>query len=317
MATTVYFATNRKVTRSPEDYHSYGDSIVAPTDPTAITYGTAFVNNADLTADTVGAITSIQDISMGGFSAPAIADLSDPGRNLLVFIHGFDNSFENAITRAAFNQQWFTQSGAPGANTTVVAFSWPSLGKLITLPIPQEDYFHDQTTAGQSGAHIMTFFANLEPIIKKARVSGRRTFLLAHSMGNWALQSAVETWFAHGNGAADLFDEAFLAAADERYDTFSIPAPGRLSDLNQLAKRISIYYSTADAVLCLSQFLNLGAQRLGQKGPHDRFDTTQFPPAQYRIVDCSSFHDYDRDFQGSHQYYRRSALARSAIANVM
>jgi esterase/lipase superfamily enzyme len=317
VATTVYFATNRRIAGAAEDYRNYGDAIVPPTDPTALTYGTAFVADANLTADTVGAITAIQSISKGRFSDEAFGDLSNAGRNLLVFIHGFDNSFENAITRAAFNQQWFAKSGLAGANTTVIAFSWPSLGRLISLPLPQADYFHDQTTAGQSGPHIMSFLANLEPIARKTRAAGRRVFLLTHSMGNWALQAAVESWFAHGNGATELFDEAFLAAADERYDSFSFPAEARLSDLKQLAKRISIYYSTADAVLCLSMVLNLGAKRLGQEGPHDRRDMALFPPAQYRMVDCSSFDDYERDFQGSHQYYRRSARARSDIAGKM
>jgi esterase/lipase superfamily enzyme len=316
MAVTVYFATNRQVA-APEDYRSYGTSIVSPTRPQEITYGTAFVDDAYLTADTVGAIKSIQDISKGRFSRGAVADLSNPGRNLLIFLHGFDNSFENAITRAAFNQQWFLKSGVAAANTTVVAFSWPSLGKLISVPILQEDYFHDQTVAGQSGAHIKSFFANLEPIVSSARSTGRRSILLAHSMGNWVLQAGVESWFAHGNGAAALFDEAVLAAADERYDSFSFPAPGRLSDLKQLAKRISIYFSTADAVLCMSMFLNLGASRIGQRGPHDRYDAALFPPAAYRLVDCSGFDDYDRDFQGSHQYYRRSPKARIDIAGIM
>jgi len=317
MATTVYFATNRVVQGSAHDYRNYGDSIVSPTNPNAITYGTAFVDDANLTADTVGAIQSIQGISMGRFSAPAVDDLSNPGRNLLIFIHGFDNSFENAITRAAFNQQWLRQSGAAGANTTVVAFSWPSLGKLLSCPIPWADYTHDQMTAGQSGTHIMSFLANLEPIVRQARTAGCRSLLLAHSMGNWALQAAVENWFVHGNGPAPLFDDAFLAAADERYDSFSFPAPSRLSDLKQLAKRISIYYSTADAVLCFSMVLNLGAKRLGQEGPHDRYDANMFPLTQYRMVNCSSFIDYVRDFAGSHQYYRRSPGVRADITSVM
>lgn len=317
MATTVYFATNRVISGTAADYRNYSTNIVSPSNPAAITYGTAFVNDANLTADTVGAITSIRNISQGRFSDEAIGDLSNPGRSLLVFIHGFDNSFENAITRAAFNQQWFAQSGLANANMSVVAFSWPSLGELLSLPVPWEDYFHDQTVAGQSGNHVMSFFANLEPIVRNAKGRGCRTFLLAHSMGNWALQAGVESWFLHGNGAAALFDEAFLAAADERYDSFSFPTPGRLSDLKQLAKRISIYYSTADAVLHLSAALNLGAKRLGQEGPHDRFDNMLFPAAEYRMVDCSSFNDYDRDFASSHQYYRRSPKARADIASVM
>jgi esterase/lipase superfamily enzyme len=316
MATTVHFATNRKVQGAAADYRSYTADIVAPTQPELITYGTAFVDDANLTADTTGAITSILDISMGRFGDQAVGDLSQAGRNLMFFIHGFDNSFENAITRAAFNQQWFRQSGQAGADMTMVAFSWPSLGKLISPPLPWSDYFHDQTNAGQSGAHLMSVFANIEPIAKSARAAGHRVFLLCHSMGNWALQAAVESWFLHGNGDAQLFDEAFLCAADEIYESFSYPAPGRLSDLKRLAKRISVYFSTEDDVLSLSDDLN-GKTRLGQRGPRDLTDPNQFPTALYRMVDCSSFDDYDRDFQGSHQYYRRSPKARADIAGVM
>jgi esterase/lipase superfamily enzyme len=163
----------------------------------------------------------------------------------------------------------------------------------------------------------MSFFSRLEPILTSARATGRQAFLLAHSMGNWALSAGVESWFMHGNGAARLFDQAFLAAADERYDSFSFPPPGRLSDLKQLAGRIAILYSTADAVLALSAAINLGAKRLGQDGPDDGSNITDFPPVTYQMVDCSSFDDYDRDFQGSHQYYRRSPLARTAIAGAM
>src|SRR6202023_1178811 len=181
MLTTVYFATNRALTGPAQDWQSYGANIVTPSDPAALTYATAFVDNTDLTADTTGAIASVQQIKTGGFAADVISDLSDPGRNLLVFIHGFANSFENALTRAAFNREWFAQSGVTAADTTVVAFSWPSLGRLLSFPFPWEDYKRDQTMAGQSGLHLMTFFANLEPIAARARASGQRVFLLAHS----------------------------------------------------------------------------------------------------------------------------------------
>ena len=128
MPVTVHFATNRVLDGPPDQLGSYSESVVAPSRPNEVTYGTAFVNDANLDADTIGAITSLQTIGKGQFDQSAIDDLSDPGRNLLVFIHGFDNSFENAITRAAFNQQWFMKSGLAGAETSVVAFSWPSAG---------------------------------------------------------------------------------------------------------------------------------------------------------------------------------------------
>ena len=317
MLTTVYFVTNRALEGPADDWTSYGTNIVAPSDPSQITYATAFVDNTDLTADKTGAIQQIENVSTGRFSQAAIDDLSNPGRNLLVFVHGFDNSFENAITRAAFNREWFAGSGIAAADTTVVAFSWPSLGQLISFPLPWEDYKKDQVMAGQSGLHIMSFFANLQPVLQQARANGSRIFLLAHSMGNWALQAAVESWFSHGNGDAALFDEAILAAADERYDTFDFPEPGRLSSLYRLAGRISIYFSRADQVLMVSELVNLGAERLGEDGPDNRHDTTRFPPAQYRMVDCTDFTDYDRTFEYSHQYYRRSAGVRADIAQTM
>lgn len=317
MLTTVYFATNRALEGPAEDWTSYGTDIVAPSDPSQITYATAFVDNTDLTADTTGAIQSIENVSTGRFSQSAIDDLSNPGRNLLVFIHGFDNSFEAAITRAAFNREWFAASGVAAADTTVVAFTWPSLGKLISFPLPWEDYKKDQTMAGQSGLHIMSFFANLQPLLTQARRAGSRVFLLTHSMGNYALQAAVQSWFAHGNGDAALFDEAVLAAADERYDTFDFPEPGRLSSLYRLTSHISIYFSDADQVLKVSELVNLGAERLGQDGPDNRHDTTRFPPSLYRMVDCTGFTDYDRTFEYSHQYYRRSPGVRADIAQTM
>ena len=317
MSTTVYFATNRVVNGPAEKWQSYQPEIVSPSNPAAVTYATAFVDQTNLDADKTGAILSIQDARQGGFSPEIVNDLSDPGRNLLIFLHGFANSFDNALTRAAFNREWLARSGVAAADTTVIAFSWPSLGKVLSLPVPPADYWQDQTMSGQSALHIMSFFANLEPIVTQARANGQRVFLLAHSMGNWALQAAVESWFSHGNGDAALFDEAFLCAADERYDGFDFLPTGRLSALDRLAKRVSIYFSASDVVLQASVFANLGAKRLGQDGPHSRFDKKRFPAAKYRMVDCGGFRDFDFGFASSHQYYRRSPLARKEIARAM
>jgi len=98
-------------------------------------------------------------------------DLSNAGRNLLVFIHGFDNTFEEGITRAAFNREFLAASGKPETNTTVLAFSWPSLGKIFSLPVPDSDYRHDQKMASVSGVHLMSFFAQIEPLLRTAIVN--------------------------------------------------------------------------------------------------------------------------------------------------
>jgi esterase/lipase superfamily enzyme len=222
---TVYFATNRVATGPTIDWRSYGTDIVPPTDPSQITYAAAFVQGTDLAVEGSGTIATISHPQAGGFETGFAQDILDSGENILLFIHGFANSFLNPIARAAYNREWFAASVEIAADTTVIAFSWPSLGQLIAAPphLLPGDYLRDQSQAGRSAFHIASFFSSLQPILAQAQNQGRRVFLLAHSMGNFAWAAAVESWFSHSNPAMRLFDEVFLAAADERWDSFSLP----------------------------------------------------------------------------------------------
>jgi esterase/lipase superfamily enzyme len=317
MPTTVYFATNRVVTDPSNAALGYGSTMVPPSSPDAMTYGTAFVDGINISTNAQGKVSQISDTRKGGFSEQARTDIAKAGRNLLLFIHGFDNSFSDAITRAAFNREWLAGSGVVGADTTVIAFSWPSKGELIAFPILKEDYLGDQHMARNSGAALMSFFAELESIMAAARANRQRVILLAHSMGNLALQAGVESWFLHGQGDTLIFDLAILAAGDCRYDVFDQPGLAGLSGLVRLAQHVSIYYSGADQVLQLSMVVNLGAKRLGQDGPRNRSDTALFPAGQHTMVDCTGYRDYDFNVPTSHQYYRLSPTVRTIIAGEM
>jgi esterase/lipase superfamily enzyme len=311
--TTVFFASNRVLTGDPTLIASYGPNIQPPSVSTDIMYGTAFVDGVDIETDQQGSITSIQDTNKGAFAPNVAGDLSNAGRNLLVFIHGFDNTFEDAITRAAYDREFLAASGKAGTDTTVLAFSWPSLGKIVSFPVADADYLHDQKMATLSGVHLMSFLGQVEPLLRISRANGCRTYLLAHSMGNLALESAVENWFLHGNGNAELFNVSILAAGDCGFDAFAQPNLTGLDGLSLLSSRISVYFSGKDEVLRLAQVIN-GLQRLGQDGPKDRNDQAKFPPAVYRMFDATDITDYDRNFLTSHQYYRLSPTVRDAIA---
>ena len=314
MATTVYFATNRVVTNASDPNGGYTSIMVPPLKPQEITYGTAIVDGIDVATNAQGFVSEIKDTKQGGFSDQAIGALSNLGSDLLVFIHGFDNTFSDAISRAAFNREWLAASGLPGTNTTVVAFSWPSSGRVVGFPVLADPYLADQHMARSSGLALMSFLALLEPIIGAARAKGSRITLLAHSMGNLALQAGVENWFLHGNGEAIIFDLTILAAGDARYDAFDLPPPAGLSGLVQLSERVAIYFSRADQVLQLSMVVNLGAKRLGQDGPHNRADPNAFPPGQFNMVNCTDIRDFEFNFMTSHQYYRMSPQVRSIMA---
>ena len=317
--TTVYFATNRK--SDPHETGGFGADIVA-NDPAAITYAVAQVAGINLADEKSGQITDISDKTPGTFSDAANNAVLGAGKNLLIFIHGFDNSFEDAIRRAAFNREWFAASGVAAADTTVIAFTWPSAGKLIAAPphFPPDAYRADQAQAGRSGFHI-AFFLNVIDQLRadyRARNPNGRIFLLAHSMGNYALQSGVQSWFAQRGSQDLMFDEVFLPGADERYDSFLQPNGARLSDLPELVSRISIYYSRRDVAMYLSQAINL-TFRLGFDGPDEKTDQAHYPTAMFRILDCTEVKDFEalNPPDATHQYYRRSKIVRADIAACM
>jgi esterase/lipase superfamily enzyme len=156
---TVYFATNRVAQGPTTDWHSYGTDIISPTDPSQIIYAEAFLEGTDLKVEGSGTIAAISHPQTGGFETGVAQDIVGSGKNILVFIHGFANSFLSSIARAAYNREWFAASGANAADTTVIAFSWPSLGQLFAAPphLLPDDYLRDQSKAGQSGFHIASF----------------------------------------------------------------------------------------------------------------------------------------------------------------
>jgi esterase/lipase superfamily enzyme len=317
--TRVYFATNREPDLGKEG--GYGAEIV-PMKPDAIIYDAIDVTNVDLSNADSGTLSAGLQPTPGGFTTPLENEITNSGKNLLIFIHGFANAFADAIKRAAFNAEWFRASGVPAADTTIVTFTWPSLGALVSVPphFLDDDYKTDQTQAGKSALHI-GFFLNY---VGKLRFSYRknnptgRVFLLAHSMGNYALAGATEWWFAN-RGADDLmFDEVFLAAADEIDDTFDQPKGGRMHDLPRLGQRISIYSSRKDVAMYLSSAVNHDS-RLGFDGPDNKQNVALYPPGKFRILDVTEVKDFDPlvPIDATHQYYRRSKTVRLDIAKTM
>ena len=315
--TKVFFATNRK-SDDPSHVGGFGANIVG-LNPNEITFASVEVARTVLADEDSGEIGPILNETPGKFADPDVQEIIASNKNVLVFIHGFANSFEDAIKRAAFNADWFRSSGAAAADTTIVAFTWPSLGGVFAAPpyLPAHNYYTDQTQAGRSGFHISYFLHYIEGL--RARLDPKtRVFLLAHSMGNFALQAGVQSWFTDGGQAAAIFDEAILPAADERSDSFEMPAGGRLTDLPELTKRTTIYYSINDIAMHLSLALNL-RDRIGFDGPDHMHDPKQYPPDKFRMVECSEVRDYSwiDPPDATHQYYRRSPVVLFDIASVM
>ena len=339
MNTTVFFATNRLRSGDGTKASDYAGESGPAGLPGRVTHAMGFVEGTDLAQLEAGSLTRIDGVEPDDFSAALQADLTS-GRNLLIFMHGFANSFTDSITRAAFNREWLAASGVAAADCSVVSFSWPSRGivvdpndiiggialgpltlalKLIGItasPLANA-YFEDQAAAKASAQDVVSFLDRLRPAITKVRRRGGRVFLIAHSMGNWVMENALNRWAAMGLPRTTLFDEAISAAADAPFGEGGA-GPAWLQALGKLSGRVSLYHSSGDDILRLSQVVN-NVQRLGRSGPIDRTDAALYPKDRCRFVDCANLADTGPNLtlDASHQFYRRIPAIRDDMARVM
>lgn len=165
-------------------------------------------------------------------------------KDMFVFVHGFHNTFENAAFRTAQIAYDMKFTGAP------VFFSWPSQGSVV-------DYPADESNAGAAVHDLRVFLTEL---IKHSDAD--RIHLIAHSMGNRVLTRAVK-----GIELADdhvIFNEVVLAAPDMDAKTFSDIMP----EMAKRVDRVTLYASSRDKALVVSNVLHGEYPRAGESVPH-------------------------------------------------
>jgi len=164
----------------------------------------------------------------------------------LVFIHGFNVSFEDAARRTA---QLSYDLGFGGAG---VFFTWPSHYSKVPT---EGEYRAAGVNAAACSAALKAFLEDL-----RNHTDAKTIFLVAHSMGNRLLATALKEIGEEGGGGP-RFREVALMAPDIDANVFrSLASAMRLS-----ADRITLYASSRDEALMVSQRLNKGA-RAGQSG---------------------------------------------------
>jgi esterase/lipase superfamily enzyme len=323
---TILFATNRAraAADGPWKGPDFTDEVAAtPGSPADLSCGVAVVDGIDIAKDAAGAVTGMpMPLSQGGFTDQHLAALLASRNDVLVFVHGTDNDFSDAVTRAAYNHAWLSKGETDPASTfDVILFSWPACAYSVRNPGGEADllgdlgdYKRDQAQAANSALHF-AIFAQQMAVLRK-RIGRRRLNLLCHSMGNFMLGGGVETMYRRNLAPpVPIFDEIVLAAADEVNTTFAAPNAGRLSQLRRLGNEITVYYDANDAMMNLSQLVNLTeGWRLGYKGADNEADTAVFSKNVYEFVDCIGVNDsIGSGLLDTHQYYRQSPTVRTDI----
>jgi len=167
------------------------------------------------------------------------------GGKLLVFVHGYNVEFEDALRRLA---QFATDLKFQGP---VLLFSWPSQGGIT-------GYTVDETNAEWARPH---FVQLLDELLDET--SAKRIYLVSHSMGGRIATGAVIA-LAGDRVLADLdpIREMILVAPDIDADLFRADIAPRLAS-NGI--RMTLYASSADRALMASKAFH-GYTRAGDSG---------------------------------------------------
>lgn len=175
-------------------------------------------------------LTKFSDTQMADSLRAAIAKSRD--RSALVFVHGFNVTFGDAVRRTA---QIAYDLGFDGA---AISYSWPSQGTLF-------DYTADLTSSEASAPDLEKF---LQFVI--AQTGAKRIELLAHSMGSRALMLALDRLSKSSSGP--LIDQVVFAAADVDQQVFK----DELERVRTIARRVTLYASSADEAMAVSRGIN-------------------------------------------------------------
>jgi esterase/lipase superfamily enzyme len=159
--------------------------------------------------------------------------------DVLLYIHGFNQTFETATLDAARLADGLRFGGE------TVLFSWPSRNKLF-------DYIADRESATWSRDALET---TLDSLV--ARPGLGRVNIVAHSMGAMlAIEGLRQAYAKHGERLLDRIGAIILAAPDLDMDVFS----ASIARMRPLATRITVITSNDDRALAVVTSLSGGAR---------------------------------------------------------
>lgn len=209
---------------------------------------------------------------------------ASPKRRALVFVHGYNVSFEDAARRTAQMAYDLAFEGAP------IFYSWPSQAHELKYTV-------DETNLEWSRANLRIFLAQV-----LERTTAENIYLIAHSMGNRALVGAFADLVEQSPDARVRFREIILTAPDIDAETFTRDIAPKLVGTDSAKTPVTLYASSNDRALRASYAVH-GSPRAGDT----RRGVVLFPGIE--TIDASSV---DTSLIG-HSYYAEN---RSVISDI-
>lgn len=254
--------------------------------------------------------------------------------SVMVFIHGYDNSFKESINTGAKLALLYSSDDH---RLIPFVFSWPSDGKFGN--IPYLDDRRDAELSGYAGARLLAcFFTHLRKLRRQDSPCSSSAFLITHSMGAYMLRFAVQNLQKMPCQVSQIFDAIILTAPD--VDVDALEAKDKLLPVNKLAREVVVYVNKNDKVLSAAQnildetpmetvesniyelkaaeIMRDETPRMGLNGPRTNAFTKLGVPLTTVRCHNVDFDHMDRDEFGSgHWYYRRSIAVIKDVQSVL
>ena len=164
--------------------------------------------------------------------------------SVFLFVHGFHTGFDGAVLRAA------QVSHDAQTDCAVLTFDWTAENQVRRYDVDLE--------------HSEYSLPLLAELLRELSESNLRVSVLAHSMGNRLMLAAL-SGFARSRYPVKpgFIDEMVLAAADVGVEKGDNDFQHLMADAAPYVKRTTIYASSLDSVLAISEEAHGGVPRLG------------------------------------------------------
>lgn len=187
------------------------------------------------------------------------------GGHALVFIHGFNNRYEDSVFRFA---QIVHDSGM---KATPVLFTWPSRAQLTAYEYDRESTNYSRTALEQS-LRVLAADPNVREIT-----------ILAHSMGTWlAMESLRQMGIRDGRVNAKIRN-VILASPDIDTQVFA----KQFVEMGSPRPKFTVFVSQDDRALAASSFITGNVSRLGAIDPSSEPYRTKLEQAGITAIDLT------------------------------
>ncbi|WP_208245624.1 alpha/beta hydrolase (plasmid) [Rhizobium sp. T1470] len=188
-----------------------------------------------------------------------------PDHSVLVFIHGFNNRFEDSVYRFAQIVHDSNVHSAP------VLVTWPSRGSLLAY-----GYDRESTNYTRNALEMLFQYLAKDGDVKEVNV-------LAHSMGNWLALEALRQMAIRNDGLPAKFRNVMLAAPDVDVDVFR----SQIEDMGDPHPQFTLFVSRDDKALAFSRRVWGNIPRLGSIDPETAPYKAELADYKISVIDLT------------------------------